>query len=254
MGHLRGPDPRGRLRRQLQPELSQEHLLGLVGLRDSGHVEPAPIRGRHAPIEHLEGLELAEHRPGRQAGGVRSEPLGERHVQAVREKRQEDVGLDAGLLLVVEGPEGQVPFQRSERLLHVDQLHVEAPELCRVRARQICPEEIAALPAPHGAEPVRPEGEPPGYGVRRQVDVHQPPGRGGLLLRRPQLQQERIPGERHLLQLVEPLPEGLELPLPHGALFLHPVVALRQDVHLAVLREQLDVHPGSRLLPGERGP
>ena len=93
-GYLPGPEFRRRLSGQLEAELGQEHLLSLVGLRVPGHVQPAPIGGRYTDIEHLDRFQLVEHRPRRQAGRLRREPLGQRHLETVRQESQEEVGLD----------------------------------------------------------------------------------------------------------------------------------------------------------------
>jgi hypothetical protein len=93
-GYLPGPEFRRRLSGQLEAELGQEHLLSLVGLRVPGHMEPAAVRSRDADVEHLDGLQLVEYRPGRQAGGMGPEPLGQRHLETVRQESQEEVGLD----------------------------------------------------------------------------------------------------------------------------------------------------------------
>jgi hypothetical protein len=59
-------------------------------------------------------------------GGLDLGPQGD--AQAVAEERDEDVGLNPVLELVVDRPQVQVGLERPERLLDADQLHVPLPQ------------------------------------------------------------------------------------------------------------------------------
>src|SRR6202043_619962 len=50
-------------------------------------------------------------------------------------------------------------------------------------------------------------------------------------------------------ELPEPGPQPLQLPPPHRTLFGDAVAALGKDIEFTLLRQQLDLHAGSRLLP-----
>ena len=86
-------------------QLGQEQLLGFVGLGVAGHREPPTVHGGDLHVDHLHGLELFEHATGRQSGSALFASLPEGHVQTVGQERDEDVGLDALLKPVMDGPE-----------------------------------------------------------------------------------------------------------------------------------------------------
>ena len=63
------------------------------------------VRGRNLDIEHLHGRELVEHATRREPRGMRPQLLRQRGVQAVGEEGDEDVRLDARLVLVIDRPD-----------------------------------------------------------------------------------------------------------------------------------------------------
>src|SRR5208283_1934497 len=68
---------------------------------------------------------------------------------AIGEERHEDMGFDASLELVMDGADRQIVLQFLERLLDLDQLQIEPPEMAGVVAPDVGPQEITAL-APSG--------------------------------------------------------------------------------------------------------
>ena len=62
-------------------------------------------------------------------GASDTQALGQSDVQTIRQKRHEDVRFDPLLALMKDRPDRQVALEILERLLHVDQLHVELHKL-----------------------------------------------------------------------------------------------------------------------------
>lgn len=68
---------------------------------------------------------------------MRSQLLGQRDVQAVGQKGDEDVRFDARLVLMVDRPDGQVAFEGLKRLFDLRELDVVVPQLGGVVAGEI---------------------------------------------------------------------------------------------------------------------
>src|SRR5215813_11993650 len=81
------------------------------------------------------------------------------------------------------------------------------------------------------------------------LDRDQAPGGAGLIARGAELPEQLLAGERHCRELFQPGPQPLQLAPPDCPLLGDTVAALRQNVELAFLRQELDLHAGSRLLP-----
>ena len=81
------------------------------------------------PIHHLDTGEFLQHRTRGQSRCQCAQPLLEGCLQAVGDKGNEDVRLDAFVLLMVDGSDRQVAFEFLERLLHLGELDVELPQL-----------------------------------------------------------------------------------------------------------------------------
>ena len=71
-------------------------------------------------------------------------------MKGVGHEGEEDVRFNALLLLVMDRPQRQVPFQVLERFLDMDQLGVELPHLGGVAANQVGSKQIPALTASAG--------------------------------------------------------------------------------------------------------
>lgn len=100
-------------------------------------------------VEHLDGGEGVEHGAWREAGSQGPKPGPERDVQAIGQERDEDMGLDALLQLVMDRPQLQIVLQIFEGRLDFDELNIELPQLCGVVPGQIGAEQVAALAPTH---------------------------------------------------------------------------------------------------------
>ena len=77
----------------------------------------------------------------------------QRHVQAVGQKGDEQVGFDALLQPVVDRADGQVTFEVTEGFLHLSQLGVKVPQLSRAAFPNIRTQEVMALAPSRGPQP-----------------------------------------------------------------------------------------------------
>src|SRR5260370_147445 len=68
-------------------------------------------------------------------------------MEAICQEGDGDMRLDAGLDLVIDRPDGEVAFEVLERFFDADELKIQAPQLGRVRLREIGAQQIAALAA-----------------------------------------------------------------------------------------------------------
>jgi hypothetical protein len=91
----------------------------LIGIRFAvTRQDQAPaIGGGQMHIDHLHASKLLQHRPRGQSRGERTQALLERDLQAVGEEGDEDVRLDAILVLMMDGSDGKIAFELLERLL-----------------------------------------------------------------------------------------------------------------------------------------
>ena len=83
------------------------------------------------------GGELFEHGFGRQSRRQRLQPLLQRDHQAVGQERHKNVGFDTGLQLVMDGTNRKIALQFLERLLDLDQLQIEPPQIAGIIALDI---------------------------------------------------------------------------------------------------------------------
>ena len=104
--------------------MSQQELLVLFGLSVSGQDEAAAVGGRKMHVDHLQRRHLFQHGPWGQPGRQRAQPVLERDLQAVGHERDKDVRLDAGVGLVVDGPQREVALEFLERLFDFGELDV----------------------------------------------------------------------------------------------------------------------------------
>src|SRR5215216_5358475 len=86
---------------------------------------------------------------GGEPAGERPEPGAQGDVQTVGHEGDEDVSLDALLELMVDGPQPEIVLEGLERRFDLDQLDVEAPQLCGVLPGQVGAQQIAALAPAH---------------------------------------------------------------------------------------------------------
>ena len=140
-----GGDTGWRLGRQGQLEPLQQEQLVAVRLGIARQDEMAAVGGRQIHVDHLHGAEFLQHRPRGQPRRQGTQALLEGDKQAIGDERDEDVGLDAMIELVVDGPDRQIALELLEGLLDLGELDVITPELRRVGVAEVGTQQIAAL-------------------------------------------------------------------------------------------------------------
>ena len=139
-------------------------------------------------------------------------------------------------VLMEDGPDRQIAFEVLERLLDVDELQIELPELGRVGFGEIGAQQIAPFAAADLSQlvAIEPIGEAcTALGRPRHRSAARRPAPWSA---RAELHQQFIARELHGAQFLEPRPQPFQLPPAHRALLGDPIVALGEDVELAVLR------------------
>ena len=107
-----------RLGGQIQLQLVEEQFEFGLRLGVAGQQQLAAIGGGQVHVDHLHGGELFEHAARRQPRRQRMQAAAKGDVQAIGQKGDEDVGLDARLELVKDRPDGEIaPRFREGRLL-----------------------------------------------------------------------------------------------------------------------------------------
>ena len=154
------------------------------------------------------------------------------------------MGLDARLALVKDRPDCEIAFEVLERLLDRHQQQVMAPQLGWVFLDEIGAQQIATfarscLPQFGAIEPIAERSA-----VCGDRDHDQAPGCTGLIACSAEFHQQLLTRQLHRRQFLEPHPQPLQLAPPHGPLLGYAIAALRQNVELAFLRQELD--PGLR--------
>ena len=91
-------------------------------------------------VEHLDRCELFQDRSRRQPRRRTLEPGFGGHLQAVRQERHKDVGVDPASALVIDGTRSQVALEFFEGLFDLGELHVELPKLGRIGLGQVSPD------------------------------------------------------------------------------------------------------------------
>src|ERR1700722_4392425 len=107
------------------------------------------------------------------------------------------MGFDANLQLVMYGTNRKIVLQFLERLLDLDQLQIEPPEMARVVARDIGAQEITAFSTPRSAKLLAVQREMECLGrdrliLRRRMDRQQAIGLPRFFLGRAELQQQLV--------------------------------------------------------------
>ena len=106
-----GGDSRWRLRRQLKLELLDQKLELGLGLGVAGQPQFPPIGRRQMHIDHLDGSEFLQGAARGQSRGQGVQAALQRDLHAVREERDEDMSLDAALLLMEDRTYRQILLQ-----------------------------------------------------------------------------------------------------------------------------------------------
>src|SRR5437867_1623250 len=110
----------------------QQQLMIRLWLRVSGKNEQPAVGGRQVNVNHLDGAHLLDYRTAGQPRGQGSQALLQCDVQTVSQEGNEDVSLDARVLLMVDGPDGQIALESAKGCLDLGQLDVALPQDCRV--------------------------------------------------------------------------------------------------------------------------
>ena len=101
---MSGGDFGWRLSGKFQFELLENQALVRLGLCISGEYQFAAIGGGQMHIEHLHGAEFLQDRTWRQSVYQIAQSAPERHVEAIRQERDEDVCFDALNILMKNRP------------------------------------------------------------------------------------------------------------------------------------------------------
>ena len=120
----RGGDFRRRLRRQGEPELVDEQTQLGLRLGVAREHEFAAVGGWDVDVDHLHGGEFVEHAARREARRQGGKPPPQRDVQGIGQEGDEDVRLDARLMLMEDRPDSEIAFEGLEGLLHCDELQI----------------------------------------------------------------------------------------------------------------------------------
>src|SRR6516165_2872993 len=199
-------DPWRWLRRQVEIELAGQDLLVGVELGVAAQDQRSTVCGREVNVEHLDRGELVEHNPRREAGGKRLEPGSQGDVQAIGEKRDEDMRFDALFQPMVDRTQLEIILQRFEGALDFGQLNIKLPQLCGVTSTEIGPQQIAALPSANLPQLVVVERVAEYGAAGRDIDRDQTPSRGRLGAGGAELHQQFLTRELHRRKLREPCP------------------------------------------------
>ena len=133
------------LGRKGESQPGQDQLLCGVRLGVARERQAPAVGGGSFDVEHLDGLELFEDAARGQAAGMLTEPGFEGDEQAVRQKCDEDVRLNAFVGLVMNGPKPQVLFDFLEGLFDFGELDVQPPELGGVLGREVRSQQVTAF-------------------------------------------------------------------------------------------------------------
>ena len=99
-------------------------------------------------IHHLDCRQLFQNGPRGQSRRQRTRLVLQRHLQAVGDEGDEEVGFDAMVELMVDRPQAQVVFQFLESLLDFSELDVVLPQGGRAGFGQVGTQQVATLPPP----------------------------------------------------------------------------------------------------------
>ena len=138
-----GRDFRRRLSGKLELQLPKQEQLILLRLCITGQDDHPIVRRGQFDIDHLHGGEFFEHDPRRQSRRQRLQPLFQRDQQTISQKRNENMGFDSGFELVIDRTDRQIVLQLLERLLDLDQLQIEPPQMAGIVALDIGAQQIS---------------------------------------------------------------------------------------------------------------
>jgi hypothetical protein len=118
-----------------------------LGLCVACQHEFASVGCRQIDIDHLDGSELLQGTSGSEPRRQSMKAALQGNMQAICQKRDEDVGLDAVLVLVENRTYREVALQGLECLFDGDKLDVILPQQGRIIPGQVRAQQIASLAA-----------------------------------------------------------------------------------------------------------
>ena len=132
----------------MELELVDQELEFRLGVGVTGQQHLAPVGGRQMNIDHLDGGELLESAARGQSWRQGMQATLQRDLQAVGQKRDEDVGFDPLLVLMEDRPDRQIAFQILERLFDGNELGVVLPQQRGIILGEIGAQQIASFASP----------------------------------------------------------------------------------------------------------
>ena len=117
-----------------------------VGLGVARQDQLTSIGGGQVHVDHLHGRELLQHRPRRESGGARAGALLQRHMQAIGDEGDKDVGFDAFVGLMIDRADREVVFEFFECLLDLGEPDVVLPQGGGVFVGQVGAQQILLYP------------------------------------------------------------------------------------------------------------
>jgi hypothetical protein len=133
--------------REPEPETCEEVSLRLVGACDAAQADDALLKvgQRQDDVSALDARELAEDGPWRVTKPRSLLPLFEGLPECEGKKADQEMRLDTFLLLVPDGPDGQVALLDAKGGLGIGELDVGLPEISDGPLGDIAAEDVAAL-------------------------------------------------------------------------------------------------------------
>ena len=121
--------------------------MNFLGLGVALHPQFAAVGGGDGHIEHLDLAHPLQHAAGTQAGGGLVVVLFKGDVQAVGKEADEDMGFDPVVILMEDGTQSEIAFERAEAFLDAHEVHVVAPQFGRVFSGEVTAKQILAFVA-----------------------------------------------------------------------------------------------------------
>ena len=131
----------------MELEAVEQELKFGFGLGIAGQQKFPAVGGRQMDIDHLDGSKFLQDAPSSQARSQAVQAMLQGDIKTIGEEGDEDMGLDPAFILMKDRADRQVPLQIFEGLFDRYQLDIIFPEKGRIIIGEICPQQIAPLPA-----------------------------------------------------------------------------------------------------------
>src|SRR5213080_285251 len=115
----------------------QKKLEIVFWLSVTGQNQPAAVTSGKPHVDHLDVTEFFQDGLRCQTRSIRHSAILQCDLQTVRQKSEEDVGIDTIFLLVIDRTDIQFAFQLAEHRFDLSQLDVECPDKGRVFSAKI---------------------------------------------------------------------------------------------------------------------